>query len=118
MGKGELYRKTRGPCWRCPIVIKVVIVSLFLVILSGAVGRYAVNSWTGARGTTGSGRVAQPQVRLGIENLDAYMDVFKGKRVGLITNATGVDRQGEEHEWRWQMRPEVAAAIRYLGLTQ
>ena len=93
MGKGELYRKTRGPCWRCPIVLKVIIVSLFLVIFGGAVGRNAVNSWTGVRGTTGPGRVAQPQVRLGIENLDAYMDVFKGKRVGLITNATGVDRQ-------------------------
>lgn len=33
-----------------------------------------------------------PAVRLGIENLDGTLAVFKGKRVGLITNATGVDR--------------------------
>lgn len=33
-----------------------------------------------------------PAVRLGIENLDGSLALFKGKRVGLITNATGVDR--------------------------
>ena len=30
-------------------------------------------------------------VTLGIENIDKYMKLFEGKRVGLITNATGVD---------------------------
>ena len=31
-----------------------------------------------------------PKVRLGIDNIDDYADVFKGKRVGLITNQTGI----------------------------
>lgn len=30
-------------------------------------------------------------VRLGIDNIDHYPDVFRGKRVGLITNSTGMD---------------------------
>ena len=33
-----------------------------------------------------------PAVRLGIENLDGSLALFKGKRVGMITNATGVVR--------------------------
>jgi uncharacterized protein YbbC (DUF1343 family) len=37
-------------------------------------------------------KTASPVVRLGIENLDGSLALFKGKRVGLITNATGVDR--------------------------
>lgn len=40
-----------------------------------------------------------------------------GTPIYTMALATGVDRQGEEHEWRWQMRPEVAAAVRLLGLT-
>ncbi len=30
-------------------------------------------------------------VRLGIDNIDNHLDLFKGKRVGLITNATGIN---------------------------
>lgn len=29
------------------------------------------------------------KVKTGIDNIDEYMDIFKGKRVGLITNSTG-----------------------------
>ena len=32
----------------------------------------------------------KPVVRLGIDNLDRYLAVFQGKRVGLITNSTGM----------------------------
>ncbi len=32
-------------------------------------------------------------VKVGIENLDLYLDLFTHKRVGLITNPTGVDHQ-------------------------
>ena len=36
--------------------------------------------------------VAQPEpVRLGIDRIDNYMQVFAGKRVGLITNSTGMN---------------------------
>jgi len=31
-------------------------------------------------------------IRLGIDSIQSYQDVFKGKRVGLITNPTGVNR--------------------------
>lgn len=31
-------------------------------------------------------------IKLGIENIDQYLDLFKNKRVGLITNHTGVDQ--------------------------
>jgi len=31
------------------------------------------------------------KVILGIENIDKYEKLFKGKRVGLITNPTGID---------------------------
>ncbi len=34
---------------------------------------------------------AREPVRLGIDNLDKHLDLFAGKRVGLITNATGID---------------------------
>ena len=34
-------------------------------------------------------------VKLGIDNLDKYADYFKGKRVGLITNPTGINSKGE-----------------------
>lgn len=30
-------------------------------------------------------------VTLGVENIDKHMELFEGKRVGLITNATGID---------------------------
>ena len=32
-------------------------------------------------------------MKLGIENIDKYFDLFKGKRLGLITNPTGVNQQ-------------------------
>lgn len=34
-------------------------------------------------------------VRLGIDNIDKHLDLFAGKRVGLITNATGINSQFE-----------------------
>jgi Uncharacterized protein conserved in bacteria len=34
-------------------------------------------------------------VRLGIDNLDKYLELFAGKRVGLITNATGINSSFE-----------------------
>ncbi len=34
-------------------------------------------------------------VKLGIDNIDKYLDYFKGKRVGLITNPTGLNSKGK-----------------------
>lgn len=42
-----------------------------------------------------SNRKDAPKVRIGIENVDEYMEVFKGKNVGLITNATGMNSRFE-----------------------
>ena len=33
-------------------------------------------------------------VKLGVDNIDKYLDFFKGKRVGLITNPTGINSKG------------------------
>jgi uncharacterized protein YbbC (DUF1343 family) len=35
--------------------------------------------------------VKAPVVRLGIDNIDQYLKIFAGKRVGLISNATGIN---------------------------
>lgn len=39
----------------------------------------------------GTAAEAQQPVKLGIDNIDEYLPVFAGKRVGLITNSTGMD---------------------------
>ncbi|WP_243281518.1 exo-beta-N-acetylmuramidase NamZ domain-containing protein, partial [Clostridium sp. D53t1_180928_C8] len=31
------------------------------------------------------------KVKLGIDNIDNYLDIFKDKKVGLITNPSGMD---------------------------
>lgn len=31
------------------------------------------------------------RVKLGIDNIDKYLDIFENKKVGLITNPTGID---------------------------
>ncbi len=36
-------------------------------------------------------KVIKPTVTLGIENFEEYAELFAGKRIGLITNQTGVD---------------------------
>ncbi|MDR3590047.1 MAG: DUF1343 domain-containing protein [Negativicutes bacterium] len=38
---------------------------------------------------------AKVPVRLGIDNLDQHLDLFAGKRVGLVTNATGMNSDYE-----------------------
>ena len=35
-------------------------------------------------------RKKMSKVILGIENIDNYQEIFNGKRVGLITNPTGI----------------------------
>lgn len=48
-------------------------------------------------GTGWAETISQPQekVRLGIDNIDAQLSYFAGKRVGLITNATGMNSRFE-----------------------
>ncbi len=41
-----------------------------------------------------SGVSAFGEFELGIDRIDAYYDIFKGKRVGLITNQTGINAKG------------------------
>ena len=45
-------------------------------------------------GAAGEKSVRFEPVKPGIENIDRYLNLFKDKRVGLITNQTGVDRLG------------------------
>jgi uncharacterized protein YbbC (DUF1343 family) len=97
MGTLAKFRRTRGSHSKYPVFIKVLIVSVVLIGLGVTLGKQ-IPWWRGTVKGASEGQqgVSEPNppavVRLGIENIDAYMDVFKGKRVGLITNATGVDR--------------------------
>ena len=46
-------------------------------------------------GCSGSPQSGKVQVRLGIDNIDQNLWIFTGKRVGLITNATGMNSNFE-----------------------
>ncbi len=95
MRKSEIYRRTRGPLWRCPIFIKVFIISFLFSFGGGLLGWYAGSWWAGSPKPIFGNQAMNKRsaIRLGIENVDAHADIFKGKRVGLITNATGVDQE-------------------------
>ncbi|MBP2645773.1 MAG: hypothetical protein H6Q75_1213 [Firmicutes bacterium] len=43
----------------------------------------------------GAAQVKAPVVKLGIDNIDQYLVIFDGKKVGLITNATGINSNYE-----------------------
>lgn len=93
---GEIYRKTRGPRWQWPVVVRILFVA-GLFFLAGMMLSRLTGFWQPAR----PGKA--PPVRLGIENLADYQDVFRGRRVGLITNTTGVNGQ-------WVPSAEILAA--------
>ena len=82
------FRRTRGPRWKFPSFIKL----LLLAVAALFIALVALVDLPGERGKLDE-KTASPVVRLGIENIDGSLELFKGKRVGLITNATGVDRQ-------------------------
>ncbi len=87
-GNPQAFRRTRGPRWKFPSFIR-------LLLLAGAVLLIALIAMVALPGERGKldEKTASSVVRLGIENIDGSLALFKGKRVGLITNATGVDRQ-------------------------
>ena len=78
------YRKTRGPRWKWPFFIRILFVAMVF---------FGLGAWlsAGAGFWKAAGVLPPRRVRLGIENVDDYKDVFQGRRIGLITNATGVD---------------------------
>lgn len=96
MGALRNYPRTRGPVWKCPIAVRVFILAV-LCITSAAMLGWQSPFWQSFRLSDpppcGAGPASKinPKVRPGIENLEGHAEVFRGKRVGLITNATGVD---------------------------
>ena len=97
-GNQQTFRRTRGPRWKYPSFIRLLLMAGVLSLIAGLLIGYPPGIRpTGSDGVVRTGRVSNPAllpvVRLGIENLDGALAVFKGKRVGLITNATGVDSQ-------------------------
>ena len=84
--KDGTYRKTRGPRWQWPFVVRILVVAAMFFLLGMLLSRFTA-FWRPA------GQKTIPPVRLGIENLADYQEVFRGKRVGLITNATGINSQ-------------------------
>lgn len=63
------------------------------------VGMGSILGICGAKGTIKTGKIPEPNlpvvVKLGIDNFDKYRYVFEGKRVGLITNSTGMNSNFE-----------------------
>ena len=47
------------------------------------------------RFTADAAEAPQAAVRLGIDNIDDYLDIFADKKVGLITNASGINSSME-----------------------
>lgn len=72
---------------------------LLLVVMMMVISVVGISSVDGARTTTKvEKKVEQKQVlpvKLGIDNIDKGMSVFEGKRVGLITNSTGMNSNFE-----------------------
>ena len=86
-GNSQTFRRTRGPRWKFPSFIRLLLLAAALLLVAAvALALFP------ARQARVENNPTLPVVRLGIENLDGSLAVFKGKRVGLITNATGVDR--------------------------
>lgn len=79
-------RRTRGPRWTQPAFLRLLLLAVAISLFSIGV----LTFWAPVRTNVGN-NTALPKVRLGIENLDGSAAVFQGKRVGLITNATGID---------------------------
>ena len=96
-GNERVFRRTKGPRWKFPSFIKLLLIAGIISVTAALLLWYPKFgqriSPEVARGGGMNNKVAVPAVRLGIENLDGSLDIFKGKRVGLITNATGVDSQ-------------------------
>ena len=70
---------------------------LFLLVL--IVGMIHNDPVCSAKGTVKKEKVLEANpvvsVKLGIDNIDKGMTVFDGKRVGLITNSTGMNSRFE-----------------------
>lgn len=60
-------------------IVTLLVLGVLLVAMS-----------TGNASSSNQGKV---KVKLGIDNIDQHLRLFSGKRVGLITNATGMDSQ-------------------------
>ena len=58
---------------------------------------------------------AEKRLKLGIERLPQYRTVFAGKRVGLITNQTGIDSEGGAVEPVGAAYGAFFARTRYTG---
>jgi uncharacterized protein YbbC (DUF1343 family) len=94
-GNERVFRRTKGPRWKFPSFVKLLLIAGIMSVAAIIfLGYQKYDLWIGAKSTRStevSNKKSAPTVRLGIENLNSSLDLFKGKRVGLITNATGVD---------------------------
>ena len=52
----------------------------------------------------------QGAVRTGLDRLDAYSEIFRGKRLGIITNHTGYDSDGKYIVDKFKDMPGVTVA--------
>lgn len=64
------------------VVLKSLILATFLILCFSG------------RGILHADKRASGRIKLGIDRIDEYLHIFKNKRVGLITNATGYNSEG------------------------
>jgi uncharacterized protein YbbC (DUF1343 family) len=88
-GNGKLFVRTKGPRLKTPAFLRLFLLAGLLLAL--AVGLMDSEAQRGGPEHKAAPAKAMAPVRLGIENLAGSLELFRGKRVGLITNATGVD---------------------------
>lgn len=96
MGITAGYRTTHGRGWRWPVFIQLLFTAFCLLALSSSLIIWGGTGFVNLPSGAGSAQEVErkplsEKVRTGIENMDGYMEVFNGKRVGLITNATGIN---------------------------
>ena len=96
--KGNRKLRNQGQRIKIPVFYRLLLLSIFLLVLAVAMVGFPElwpiqnnKVWPHQPGKKDSATI--PLVRLGIENLAGNLELFKGKKVGLITNATGVDSQ-------------------------
>ena len=91
------WTRTRGPLQNIPAYFRLGCLAAFFLGLAFWLGNIDNTPQQGilqgqlsASSMSGTA-TSVARVRLGVEKIDANLELFKGKRVGLITNATGTD---------------------------
>lgn len=91
---------------KCRLVAFAILSTFFLLVISCRLEE--------TKNQTASAESGMPAVRPGVEVfLEKKLDLVRGKRVGLITNPSGVDRNLRSTAWLLKENPEVHLVALY-----